>query len=94
MTEIIEYHDATKHRHSVVVGQAWDRFAGVSGGHFLKQAPKQAMGNVVFTGSRVCHNQKHSLQSMATAYRTFMIDWLLVGRQELETIFGKLPNTL
>jgi hypothetical protein len=28
------------------VGQAWESLAGVSGGHFLKPAPKQAMGNV------------------------------------------------
>ena len=48
---------------------------GVSGGHLLMPAPKQAMGNVVFTGSMVPHNQEHSLQSMATAYRKFMIDW-------------------
>jgi hypothetical protein len=90
LAQIIEYHDATKHRHSVVVGQAWERYAGVSGGHFLKQAPKQAMGDVVFNGSKVPHNQEHSLQSMVTAYRKFMIDWLRLTRQELETIFGKV----
>ena len=102
LTEIIEYHDATKHRHSVVVGQAWESYAGVSGGHFLKPAPKQAMGNIVFTEKTVAgeakgfvpHNQEHSLQSMTTAYRTFMTDWLLVTRQELETLFGKLPEAL
>jgi hypothetical protein len=93
LTQIIEYHDATKHRHSVVVGQALE-------GHRLKQAPKQAMGNVVFKESRVAgqakgfvpHSQEHSLQSMTTAYRTFITDCLLVTRQELETTFGKLPE--
>jgi hypothetical protein len=90
LAQIIEYHDATKHRHSVVVGQAWESYAGVSGGHFLKPAPKQAMCGVVFAGSMVPHNQDHSLQSMATAYGKFMIDWLGLTRQELETIFGKV----
>ena len=94
LAQIIEYHDATKHRHSVVVGQAWDSYACVTGGHLLKPAPKQAMGNVVFTGSMVLHNQECSLQSMATAYRTFMIDWLRLTRQELEAIFGNLPEEL
>jgi hypothetical protein len=90
LAQIIEYHDATKHRHSVVVGQAWESLAGVSGGHFLKPAPKQAMGNVVFTGSMVPKNQDHSLQSIASAYRKFLIDWLGLTRQELETIFGRV----
>ena len=94
LAQIIEYHDATKHRHSVVVGQAWEGYAGVSGGHFLKQAPKQAMCNVVFTGSMVPHDQEHSLQSMATAYRTFMIDRLRLTQQELEARFGNLPEAL
>jgi hypothetical protein len=40
-TQIIEYHDATKHRHSAVVGQ--DEWC-----HYLKLAPKQAMGKIVF----------------------------------------------
>jgi hypothetical protein len=95
LAQIIEYHDATKHRHSAVVGQ---RLAG----HLLKPAPKQAMGNVFFRESTVAgeakrfvpHNQEHSLQSMTTAYRAFMTDWLLFTRQELETIFGKLPEEL
>jgi hypothetical protein len=90
LAQIIEYHDATKHRHSVVVGEAWEPCAGVSGGHFLKPAPKQAMGNIVFTGSKVPRNHDHSLQSVVVAYRTFMIDWLAVTRQELETILGKV----
>jgi hypothetical protein len=90
LAQIIEYHDATKHRHSVVVGQAWEGYAGVSRGHFLKQAPKQAMCNVVFTGSMVPPNQDYSLQSMAMAYRKFMIDWLGLTREELEARFGKV----
>ncbi len=94
LAKIIEYHDATKHRHSVVIGQASESYAHVSRGHFLKPAPKQAMCNVVFSGSMVPHNQEHSLQSMATAYQTFMTDWLLLTRQELETIFGKFPEEL
>ena len=89
LTQIIEYHDATKHRHSVVVGQAWDNTIGVTGGHFVKLAPKQAMGNAVFTGSMVAYHDEHSLQSMATAYRKFMTDLLRLTRQELETVFGK-----
>jgi hypothetical protein len=40
LAQIIEYHDATKHRHSVVAGQALDSNVGVSGGHILKPAPK------------------------------------------------------
>lgn len=92
VTQIIEYHDATKHRHSAVVGQGPQ-------GHLLKLAPKQAMANVVFTKPTLTretrghmpHNQDHSLQSMTTAYRTFMTDWLRVTREELETILGKLP---
>jgi hypothetical protein len=89
----MEYHDATKHRHSAVLGQG-------PVGHLVKAAPKQAMGNVVFREAMVAdetkkfvpHNQDHSLQSMTTAYRTFMTDWLRFTRQELETIFGKLPE--
>jgi hypothetical protein len=92
LAKIIEYHDATKHRHSVVVGQCPQR------GHLLKPAPKQAMGNVVFTNptvaggakGRVPHDPEHSLQSMTAAYRKFMTDWLLLTGQELETTFGKL----
>jgi hypothetical protein len=95
LAQIIEYHDATKHRHSAVVGQG-------PGGHLLKPEPKQAMGNIAFTVKTMAgeakglvpHNQEHSLQSMTTAYRTFMTDWLLVTRQELETILGKLPEEL
>ena len=94
LAHIIEYHDATKHRHSVIVGYAWDGNVGASAGHFLIPAPKQAMGNVAFTGPIVSHNQEHSLQSMATAYRAFITDWLLVTRQELETVFGKFPVEL
>jgi hypothetical protein len=94
LAQIIEYHDATKHRHSAAVGQAWDRYASASGGHLLKPAPKQAMGNVVFAGSMVPHDQEHSLQSMATAYRTFMIDRLRLTQQELEARFGNLPEAL
>lgn len=94
ITQIIDYHDTTKHRHSAVIGQAWDSYAGVSGGHFLKQSPKQAMGNVVFTGSMVSPNQDYSLQSMALAYRAFMTDLLLLTRQELKTIFGTLPENV
>jgi hypothetical protein len=89
LAQIIEYHDATKHRHSVVVGQGPD-------GHLLKAIPKQAMGNIVFTESAVAeetvgfvpHNEEHSLQSVTTAYRTFMVDWLRLTREEVEIIFG------
>jgi hypothetical protein len=87
---IIDYHDASKHRHSVVVGQAWDSCVGVSGGHFLKPAPKQAMCNVAFEGPLVPHNQDHSLQSMAMAYRQFITEWLGLTRQELKTKFGTI----
>jgi hypothetical protein len=90
LTQIIEYHDATKHRHSAVVGQG-------SGRHLLKPEPKQAMGNIVFDESTVAgetkgfvpHNEEHSLQSMTAAYRAFMGEWLNVARQELEAVFGK-----
>jgi hypothetical protein len=90
LAQIIEYHDATKHRHSAVVGQGL-------GSHLLKPAPKQAMGNIVFNESAVAgetrgfvpHNEKHSLQSMTTAYRAFMVEWLRAARQDLEAVFGQ-----
>jgi hypothetical protein len=90
LAQIIEYHDATKHRHSVVVGQG-------SGCHFLKPEPKQAMGNVVFrksaaggeTKAFVPHDEVHSLQSITADYRTFMVEWLRIARQEVETAFGQ-----
>jgi hypothetical protein len=90
LAQIIEYHDATKHRHSAVVGQRLDC-------HLLKLAPKQPMGDIVFDESRaggetkgfVPHNEEHSLQSITTAYRTFMVEWLRIARQELEAVFAK-----
>jgi hypothetical protein len=92
--EIIEYHDATKHRHSAVVGQG-------RGCHFLKLAPKQAMGNIVFneltaaeqTMGFIPHNENDSLQSITAGYQKFMVEWLRIARQELEAVFGQpLPT--
>ncbi len=90
LAQIIEYHDATKHRHSAVVGQGL-------GCHLLKPAPKQAMGNIVFNESTaagqtkgfVPHNEEDSLQSITTGYQTFMVEWLRIARQELEAVFGQ-----
>jgi hypothetical protein len=90
VTQIIEYHDATKHRHSAVVGQG-------PGFHLLKPEPKQAMGKIVFNESTgagqtegfVSHNEEHTLQSITTGYRTFMVEWLQIARQELEAVFGQ-----
>jgi len=90
LNQIIEYHDATKHRIRWSSAKLGMVPAGVSGGHFLKPAPKQPMGNVVFTGSRVPRNQEHSLQSLAMAYREFIIDWLRLARREFETSFGNV----
>jgi len=83
VAQIIEYHDATKHRHSAVVGQGLDY-------HVLKPAPKQAMGRIVFNErGLVPHNEEHTLQSITVAYRAFMVQWLCIARLELEAVFGQ-----
>jgi hypothetical protein len=90
LSQIIGYHDATKHRHSVAVGQDPKR-------HLLKTVPKQAMGNIVFKDSaavaqgkaRIPHDEENSLQSIAASYRMFIIEWLRVARQDLEVAFGQ-----
>ena len=38
------------------------------------------------------HKVGESLQSMAVAYRTFITEWLLLTRKEIETLFGKFPE--
>ena len=90
LAQIIEYHDATKHRHSAVVGQAL-------GCHLLKPAPKQAMVKIVFNKSTaagqskefVPHNNEESLQSITAGYHAFMVEWLRIARQEFEAVFGQ-----
>ena len=82
VAQIIEYHDATKHRHSAVVGQALGR-------HLLKPAPKQAMVNVAFNKwSLVAHNEEESLQSITAGYHTFMTKWLRIAGR-FEVVFGQ-----
>ena len=89
LAQIIEYHDATKHRHSAVVGQ-------VLGCHLLKPAPKQAMVKIVFNESTaagrtklVPHDEEESLQSITMRYHAFMDEWLRTARQEFEIVFGQ-----
>lgn len=83
VTTIIEYHDATKHRHSAVVGQGPEC-------HFLKLAPKQAMDKIVFNAiGLVAYDEEESLQSITACYRKFMVEWLQIARQELEAVFGQ-----
>jgi hypothetical protein len=67
LAQIMEYHDATRHRHSAVVGQGL-------GCHLLKPAPKKAMGSIVFNESAevgqtkgvVPHDEEDTLQSITT----------------------------
>lgn len=89
LAQIIEYHDATKHRHSVVVGQLKDFPI-----HMVKLAPKQAMKGIKFNESGlVAYNEEHCLQSITTAYQAFMVEWLRITKQELEVVFGQsLPT--
>jgi hypothetical protein len=83
VAQIIEYHDATKHRHSAVVGQGIDF-------HVLKLDPKQAMDKVAINaGGLVAYDEENSLQSMTTDYRDFMVEWLRITRLELEAVFGQ-----
>ncbi len=82
---IIEYHDATKHRHSVSVGQT----PGYPY-HVIKMDPKQPMKDVIFdpwTG-HVAYDTEQSLQSITARYHNFIIEWLRIARQELESVFG------
>ncbi len=90
LAQIIEYHDVTKHRHSVVVGECGDYPL-----HLLQPAPKQAMEKIAFNDSTglVAHNEKQSLQSITTEYHAFIIGLLRITRQELEVVFGQqLPS--
>ena len=80
IAKIVEYHDATKHRHSAVVGQGPEC-------HFLKPEPKQAMGEIVFNFGLVPHVNEESLQSITASYRNFLVAWLKIARQELEIVF-------
>jgi hypothetical protein len=88
VAQIIEYHDATKHRHSVVVGQGLDY-------HLLKPEPKRTMSAIVFNEARpveharVPYAEEDTLQSITARYRTFIIEWLRIARQELEAVFGQ-----
>lgn len=89
IAQIIEYHDATKHRHSAAIGQA----KGIPI-HFLKPGPKQSMESIAISESTglIAHNQEHCLQSITVAYSEFVVEWLRIARQELESVFGrKLP---
>ena len=84
LAQIIEYHDATKHRHSAAVGQL--RGCPL---HVLKSAPKQALGKTSFNESTgyVAYNEEQSLQKITIEYHAFMVEWLRIARQELETVF-------
>lgn len=86
---IFEYHDATKHRHSVVVGRNdW-------GAYLLKPLPKEPMAEVVFPDPTeeqprvmVPHDPQNSLQSIAMEYRRFFVEWLQIAGEEVEAVFG------
>jgi hypothetical protein len=86
---IFEYHDATKHRHSVVVGRTkW-------GACLLKPLPKEPMGEIVFQEPTeeepdgiVPYDPQNSLQSITTEYQMFMVEWLRIAGQEVEQVFG------
>jgi len=92
ISQIIEYHDASKHRHSVVIGHT-------PGFHFLKPDPKQAMDKAAFkvgmTQTVVAPDYNLTVQTLTTDYQAFMIGWLRTAREEVETIFNlpfqKLP---
>ena len=87
--KIMDYHDATKHRHSAVVGQATDR-------HFLMLKPKQPMGRIVFRpgyfngqpGELVPHDEDDCLQSLTFEYYLFMTEWLQIAAQSIASAFG------
>ena len=89
VAQITEYHDATKHRHSAVVGQG-------PGFHLLKAEPKQAMGKVVVNEAgeaghergMIPYEEEHTLQSITTDYRIFMVELLRIARQEVEAVFS------
>ena len=86
IAQIIEYHDATKHRHSAAIGQA----KGIPI-HVLKPEPKRSMESIAINEStgHIAHNEAHCLQSITMAYRVFMVEWLRIARQELESVFGR-----
>jgi hypothetical protein len=83
--EIIDYHDATKHRHSVVIGLS--PFAD----HLLKPAPKEPMETISINEQTglVQQSKEHTLQSITTWYHCFMVVLLRIARQELEAVFGQ-----
>ncbi|QVL32992.1 hypothetical protein KIH39_03490 [Telmatocola sphagniphila] len=85
LSTIIEYHDATKHRHSVVLGQ----YREPPFEHLICVDPKRAMNQIKFDHPRsfVPHNQDDTLQSIARKYQVFINEWVLVIREELEDVF-------
>jgi len=91
ITQIIEYHDSTKHRHSVVIGQGMRC-------HLLKPEPKQSLGKLVFNkgdgGAIVPHNEEYSLQSFVTSFQGFIVEWMRMTRQDLEAVFGQSLSRL
>jgi hypothetical protein len=90
LAQIIQYHDATKHRHSVAVGQ----YRGYPF-HVVKLEPKQPMRDVAFDAwtGHVAYNAQQSLQAITVAYHKYMSDWLRIARLELECVFGQqLPT--
>jgi hypothetical protein len=54
------------------------------------------MGAIVFnelgaghTRGKVPYDKENTLQSITASYRSFMVEWLRIARQELEAVFGQ-----